>query len=124
VITGLLALLCCQLVGEFVVRLLGIPVPGPVVGMILLLVLLQLREPDSESSVVRVAEGLLKHLQLLFVPAGVGVIQYLSVIGASVVPLVVGSLVSWVVALVATALVAAGLLAATSRLARHRGAAS
>jgi holin-like protein len=111
VITGLLALLVCQLVGEVVVRLLDVPVPGPVAGMVVLLAALQLREPRKEAGVVRVAEGLLRHLQLLFVPAGVGVVQHLAVIGASAVPLVVGLAVSWLAALVSTAGVAAGLLA-------------
>jgi holin-like protein len=106
VIPGLLVLLGCQLVGEFLVRLLDVPVPGPVVGMVLLLALLQLWEPSKDSGVVKVAEGLLNHLQLLFVPAGVGVVQYLSVIGASAVPLVVGLVVSWAAALVTTAGVA------------------
>ena len=119
-ITGLLALLGCQLVGEFLVRLLGLPVPGPVAGMVLLLAILQMREPHPESGLVLVADGLLKHMQLLFVPAGVGVIQYLSVIGASAVPLVVGLLVSWLAALVSTALVVAGLLALSGRLAQRR----
>src|SRR4051812_7103338 len=85
VIPGLLVLLGCQLAGEFVVRLLDVPVPGPVAGMVLLLVLLQVRDPGRDAGVVKVAEGLLRHLQLLFVPAGVGVLQYLSVIGASAV---------------------------------------
>jgi holin-like protein len=120
VITGLLALLGCQLAGEFLVRLLDVPVPGPVVGMVLLLVLLQVREPAPESSLVRVTEGLLKHLQLLFVPAGVGVIQYLSVIGASAVSLLAGLLLSWTAALVTTALVVAGLLAVTRWLSDRR----
>ena len=115
VIPGLLVLLGCQLVGEFVVRLLGVPVPGPVVGMVVLLVLLRLREPSKDSGVVRVAEGLLRHLQLLFVPAGVGVVQYLSVIGASAVPLVVGLLVSWFAALASTVAVTLLLLKAVRR---------
>jgi holin-like protein len=110
VIPGLLVLLGCQLVGEFLVRLLDVPIPGPVVGMVLLLALLQLREPAKDSGVVQVAEGLLKHLQLLFVPAGVGVVQYLSVIGASAVPLVVGLVVSWFAALATTVAVALILL--------------
>ncbi len=109
-IPGLLALLACQLVGEFLVRLLDIPVPGPVVGMVVFLVVLQVVEPPRDSPVVRAAEGLLKHLQLLFVPAGVGVVQYLSVIGASAVPIVVGLFVSWFAALATTALVATLLL--------------
>lgn len=117
-IAGLLVLLGCQLAGELVVRLLDVPVPGPVVGMVLLLVILQLREPAEDSGVVRVAGGLLRHLQLLFVPAGVGVVQYLSVIGASAVPLLVGLVVSWFAALAATAGTAALLL----RLNRRRAA--
>ncbi len=110
-INGLLALLACQLVGELLVRLLGVPVPGPVAGMVVLLVALQLREPGKDAGVVRVADGLLRHLQLLFVPAGVGVVEYLGVLGASAVPVVVGLAVSWFAALVTTAAVAAGLLA-------------
>ncbi|HET6562975.1 MAG TPA: CidA/LrgA family protein [Marmoricola sp.] len=109
-ITGLLALLTCQLVGELLVRLLDVPVPGPVAGMVVLLVALQLREPRKDAGVVRAAEGLLRHLQLLFVPAGVGVVEHLAVIGASAVPLVVGLAVSWFAALATTAAVAAGLL--------------
>lgn len=117
-IPGLLVLLGCQLVGEFLVRLLDVPVPGPVVGMVVLLVILQLREPGKSSGVVRVAEGLLKHLQLLFVPAGVGVVQYLSLIGASAVPLVVGLFVSWFAALATTVAVALLL----QRLVRRKSA--
>ena len=117
-IPGLIVLLGCQLAGEFVVRLLDVPVPGPVAGMVLLLGLLQIHEPAADSGVVRVAEGLLRHLQLLFVPAGVGVVQYLSVIGASAVPLVVGLVVSWFAALATTAVVALLLL----KVVRRRGA--
>ncbi len=114
-IPGLLVLLGCQLVGEFVVRLLGVPVPGPVVGMVVLLAVLQVWEPSRDAGVVRVAEGLLRHLQLLFVPAGVGVVQYLSVIGASAVPLVVGLLVSWFAALATTVAVTLLLLEVVRR---------
>lgn len=114
-IPGLLVLLGCQLAGEFLVRLLDVPVPGPVAGMVLLLVFLQVVKPAQDSPVARVADGLLKHLQLLFVPAGVGVVQYLSVIGASAVPLVVGLFVSWFAALATTAAVATLLLRVTRR---------
>jgi len=110
VLPGLLVLLACQLVGEFLVRLVDVPVPGPVVGMAVLRGLLQLRDPGTGSSLVRAADGLLRHLQLLFVPAGVGVVQYLGLVGASVVPLVAGQVLSWVAALVATAAVGPLLL--------------
>lgn len=114
-IPGLLVLLACQLAGEFVVRLLDLPIPGPVAGMVLLLAVLQVAKPAQDSAVVRVADGLLRHLQLLFVPAGVGVVQYLSVIGASAVPIVVGLFVSWFAALATTAAVATVLLKVTRR---------
>jgi holin-like protein len=78
--------------------------------MVVFLLLLTVREPAPDGSIVKVANGLLEHLQLLFVPAGVGVVQYLSVIGASAVPLVVGLLVSWFAALATTAAVAVLLL--------------
>ncbi len=109
-IPGLLALLCCQLAGEFLVRLLGLPVPGPVAGMVILLVALGLRTPAPSAGVVRVAEGLLRHLQLLFVPAGVGVVQYLPLLAASALPLVTGLFFSWFLALAATAATALALL--------------
>ncbi len=110
-IPGLLALLGCQLAGEFLVRAFGIPIPGPVVGMVLLLVALQVREPAEDSGLVRTMEGLLRHLQLLFVPAGTGVVQYLPLLGASLLPVVAGLLVGWLVTLAVTAAVVAVLLA-------------
>lgn len=111
VIAGLLVLLGCQLLGELVTDGLGLPVPGPVIGLVLLLAWLQVREPAADSGLARVCTGLLKHLQLLFVPAGVGVVQYLSLLAGSAVPLLLGLVVSWVAALVTGAGVAAALLA-------------
>jgi holin-like protein len=115
VIAGLLTLLSCQLAGEFLVRLLDLPIPGPVAGMVILLVALQVREPGPDSGFVRVAEGLLGHLQLLFVPAGVGIVQYLPVIGASALPLLAGLLLSWFAGLAATALTAVACIALAQR---------
>jgi putative effector of murein hydrolase LrgA (UPF0299 family) len=81
VLVALSVLLVCQLVGEAVVRLASLPIPGPVAGMILLLLLMlvRVRLPDAMGET---ADGLLRHLSLLFVPAGVGVIQHLDRLGA------------------------------------------
>lgn len=100
-ITGLTWLLGCQLVGEVLVRVADAPVPGPVVGMVLLFVLLQVRRPGDDATVVRAADGLLRHLQLLFVPAGVGVVVYLATIRDHAVPIVVALLASWLLGLAA-----------------------
>ncbi len=76
---GFLILLTCQLAGELLVLLFGLPIPGPVAGMLLLFTGLMFygEVPDS----LRLpAEGLIRHLALLFVPAGVGLIQHLELV--------------------------------------------
>ncbi|MFP5507827.1 MAG: CidA/LrgA family protein [Alphaproteobacteria bacterium] len=75
-------LLVCQLIGETLARGLGLPVPGPVLGMALLLVGCLLL-PGLAARVMPTAQGVLAHLSLLFVPAGVGVISHLDVLGGS-----------------------------------------
>ena len=75
---GLAWLLALQSAGELLSRGLSLPFPGPVVGMLLLLVALRwhvVREP-----VAVCADFLLSHLSLLFVPVGVGVITHLSLV--------------------------------------------
>jgi holin-like protein len=74
---GFAWLLALQAVGELLVRGLGLTVPGPVVGMALLLVALRWR--SVRNSVAGCADFLLNHLSLLFVPVGVGVMTHLSV---------------------------------------------
>lgn len=102
-VRGLLVLLACQLVGEFVVTTLGVPVPGPVVGMVILLVALKVRRPGPRSPVVKTADALLSHLQLLFIPAGAGVVACLPLLAPSWLPIVGGLVVGWLAALVMTA---------------------
>lgn len=102
-INGLMWLMACQLIGEVIVRLLDVPVPGPVVGIVVLFGLLQLRRSGDEATVVRAADGLLQHLQLLFIPAGVGVIVYLDAIRDNAVPIAGAMLVSWFVGLAVVA---------------------
>ncbi len=101
---SLTALLLCQLIGEALVRFLGLPVPGPVVGLVLLFSFLALRRsvPDSLN---RTATGLLHHLSLLFVPAGVGVLQHVDRISAEWMAIAVALLVSAVSTILVTAVV-------------------
>ena len=120
-ITGLVVLLTCQLVGEFVVRVFDLPIPGPVLGMVLLLVVLRIRHPGPEAGVVRAADALLRHLQLLFIPAGVGLIEYLHLISDQWIPIVVGLCGSWLFATVLTASVGTAMLAVESRFKRRTG---
>jgi holin-like protein len=66
-------LLVFQCLGEGLVFLFGWSVPGPVTGMLLLLAAL-LAFPRLHEVVEAGANELLRHLSLLFVPAGVGII--------------------------------------------------
>jgi len=75
---GLAWLLVFQCIGEVLSRGLSLPLPGPVVGLVLLLVCLRyafVREPVSEC-----ANFLLSHLSLLFIPVGVGVMTHLALL--------------------------------------------
>jgi putative effector of murein hydrolase LrgA (UPF0299 family) len=74
---GFAWLLALQTVGELVVKQSGLTVPGPVLGMIFLLI--ALRWPSVQTAVASCAEFLLAHLSLLFVPVGVGVMTHLGI---------------------------------------------
>lgn len=87
-IASLSLILLCQLAGEALVRGIGVPMPGPVAGLMLLLLLLLLRDrysmlargPLQGDGVESTSNGLLANLSLLFVPAGVGVVQKIDLI--------------------------------------------
>jgi holin-like protein len=74
-IPGLAILFCFLAVGEQAGRLAGIPVPGSVLGMLLLAAALRLGLLRGES-VQAASDALLENLSLLFVPAGVGLMLY------------------------------------------------
>jgi holin-like protein len=109
-IRGFLILLSFQLVGEALTRALGLPAPGPVVGLALLLAALaayqKWRPFDDkaliESDLGRVSSGLLASLSLLFVPAGVGVVQYLGLLRDQGLALAAALVVSTLLTLLAT----------------------
>ena len=77
---GLAWLLLLQAVGEAVAHATTLPIPGPVIGLALLLGLL--RWPAVRAPVQAAAELLLTHLSLLFVPVGVGVITHLDLVSS------------------------------------------
>jgi putative effector of murein hydrolase LrgA (UPF0299 family) len=121
-IASLSLILLCQLAGEVIVRATAVPMPGPVVGLVLLLALLLardrfavlLRGPLRDGGVENAARGLLAHLSLLFVPAGVGVVQKLDLIaahGVAIMAVLALSVVATLLVTVATFLLASRLIA-------------
>ena len=107
-IASLTVILLCQLLGEVVARGLGWPLPGPVLGMLFLLVVLILRDgvrikiPEFGRALDSTGKGLLAHLSLLFIPASVGVVQRLDVVAEYGVSLGIALVVSTFVTLVVT----------------------
>ncbi len=74
-IGAIAVLLLMQLVGTLLVQFLHIPLPGPVVGMLLLFAGL-LWHGSAPAALVRTTQPILENLSLLFVPAGVGIIAH------------------------------------------------
>ncbi len=125
-VLGFTLLLVCQLAGEVAVRVLGLPVPGPVLGLVLLgggLALSHRRAGRAAAfegrGVVRAADALLANLSLLFVPAGVGVVDQLGALGSQ--GLALGAAV--VASTVLSMLVTVGVFLGVKRLAGVREAA-
>lgn len=96
-------LLVFQLIGEVLAQALAVPVPGPVIGMALLFAALALRGGPS-ADLRGTAQGLLQHLSLLFVPAGVGVMLHFQRVSEEWLPLLVALVVSTGLAIGVTAL--------------------
>ena len=115
-------ILLCQLAGEVFVRGLALPMPGPVIGLMLLLALLMARDrfkvlahgPLQGEGVESASRGLLANLSLLFVPAGVGVVQKLDLVaehGIAFLGVLAVSVMVTLLVTVATFLVASRLMA-------------
>jgi len=104
VLPSLTILLLCQLAGEVIARLFKLPIPGPVVGMMLLFAGLVIRRGIPEN-LEKTGTTLLSHLSLLFIPAGVGVTVHLKLLADEWLPIVVALIVSTVVTLAVTGLV-------------------
>ncbi len=103
-ISAITLLLAFQLAGEVIARGLGLQVPGPVIGMVLLLGALLLRGGPGES-LRQTAGTLLQHLSLLFIPAGTGIVMYGKLIAAEWLPLAAALLGSTLLAISVTMLV-------------------
>ena len=108
-IETLAALLVFQTLGEAISYGLALPVPGPVIGMVLLLAFLKLR-PSALEAMRATSLGLLQHLSLLFVPAGVGVMVHWHRLADEGVAIIVAIVASTVLAMAATALTVRALL--------------
>ncbi len=101
---GAVALVAAQLVGTAFMQGMSIPVPGAVAGLLLMLLALAIAGgvPDGLG---RMSDFLLRHLNLFFVPAGVGLMAHLGLLARDGGPLVIAIVVSTLAGLVVAGLV-------------------
>lgn len=121
-IASLSLILICQLIGEVIVRGLHLPLPGPVLGMALLFAALIMRDripalargPLRDGGVEGASKSLLANLSLMFVPAGVGVVQNLDLLaqrGVAIAVVLAASVVVTLLVTVGTFLIISRLMA-------------
>ncbi len=104
-------ILLCQVLGEAIAHASEVPIPGPVIGLVLCVLLLLARDQVGwlapgelrDGTFEKTGQGLLGNLSLLFIPAGVGVVQRLDVLAGNAVPILVGIVISTVLSLMVTA---------------------
>lgn len=110
-IAAILVLLLCEIAGDLLRQMLALAVPGPVIGMSILAVVLAWREEGPPpkwcvtDTLKRTAEGLIRHMGLLFVPAGVGLIAEIDVLRREWLPIAASLVGSTLLSLVVTGLV-------------------
>jgi holin-like protein len=108
-VRAMMVLLLCQLAGTIVQQAANLPVPGPVLGLILLLIVL-IRQNGPSAHLHDTGGFLLKYLGLLFVPAGVGVVSELPVLRDNALAILVAIPVSSILGLLVTGLLMQVLL--------------
>lgn len=97
-------LLLCQLAGEIIHRFAGLPLPGPVIGMMILIGWLALLRKER-SSLEAVSGWLTAHLAIMFVPSAVGLINQGAILKEYGAGLVVAVTVSTFLTMIVTVLV-------------------
>lgn len=92
-INGLLQLLLFQTLGEVASRFLIPSIPGPVIGLVLLLLFLGW-SGGVPKNIDLVGGAILQHLGLLFIPAAVGVVMFWPLLKEHVAAVLVALLLS------------------------------
>ena len=111
-LNSIFVILFFQLVGEFIQKFLELSVPGPVIGLFLLLIILLMSKKNYykipinfQINLINSAENLLNYLPLLFIPVGVGVVMHLSLLEDNLVPVMLVIIIGTLLTLAVTAFV-------------------
>lgn len=106
-LVGITILLVFQLIGEVTAYFLGGYIPGPVIGMAMAAIALILAKGapflrPAHDQTIDTSKAILANLGVLFVPAGVGIIQHLDLIRDRGLALMAIVLLSTVITLTVT----------------------
>ncbi|MEM5436002.1 CidA/LrgA family protein [Paraburkholderia diazotrophica] len=110
-------LIAFQGIGELLARILRVPIPGPVIGMVLLTALLA-TAPSVGPRLEKPALGFLNHLSLLFIPAGVGVVGLSGALNGQLIAILLAIVVSTALSVAVTGIVTCALLQRHKRVKR------
>ena len=110
-LAGIFTIFMFQLIGEAIQKYFSLAVPGPVIGLILMLIILVASKratPTSLSALkhnlISTSEALLGHLSLLFVPIGVGVILHLHLLEAQLLQVLAVIIIGTILTILFTAM--------------------
>jgi putative effector of murein hydrolase LrgA (UPF0299 family) len=103
-LSGLIQILFFQSLGELISKLLLPSLPGPVIGLVLLLCWLMIKK-EINPSLALVSDALSQYLGLLFVPAAVGIVLFLPQLKDNALPIICGLIGSVVLTIGGSALV-------------------
>ncbi|MBR9971676.1 CidA/LrgA family protein [Magnetospirillum sulfuroxidans] len=109
VLGSITVLLVCQLIGETIAKVFTLPVPGPVIGMVLLFLGLVIRR-GLPTDLDKTATFLLSQLSLLFIPAGVGVVVHAKLIASEWLPISAALVLGTAITIAVTGLTMTALL--------------
>ena len=107
-IFGLVQILLFQSLGELISQFLLPTLPGPVIGLVLLVAWLVIRK-GVNAELAMVADGFSQYLGLLFVPAAVGVVLFLPQLKANALA-IISALIGSVILTIASSAIVARLL--------------
>lgn len=100
-VRALTILVLYQLIGTVIQQATDLPIPGAVLGLIMALFWFLVIGPPS-ADMRQTAQGLLKYLGLLFVPAGVGVINNIGLLRKDIWAIAISIIVSTILGMLVT----------------------
>lgn len=109
---AIFTILVLQLIGEALQKYFNLSIPGPVIGLILMLLTLMMTNSKKlnmlaplRTNIINTSETLLSYLSLLFVPIGVGVVMHLQLLEMQLLRILVVILIGTMSTMIFTSLV-------------------